>query len=170
MFKGGIILKPDLCYGCKKRPPLKKPETAQVNGFSILIKPFGLLCIDCLKEELSNKFEQLENQEQRFVKEKNGTIEIDWKIINGLAEESQGFAYDVLLAMDILSLLTEGNWQILAYGGMMLNPRRFHSVLYFKKEQDVIDFATATLNNTWYTWEIQHIPKVIKRSDIMGHK
>jgi len=163
-------LEPNLCYGCKKRAPLKKPETAQVNGFSIRIEPFGLLCVDCLKEGLRDDFKHLKKRGKEFIKKRDGTIKINWKIIDRLEEESQNFAYDVLLAMDILSLSDEGNWQILADGGIILNPRRFQSALYFENKQDVIDFATATLNNTLYSWEIQYIPKVITKSDIIGQK
>ena len=164
-------MKSDLCHGCKEKPPLEEPETARINGLSIRIEPFGLLCIDCLKESLRDDFKHLKKRGKEFIKKRDGTIKINWKIIDGLEEESQDFAYDVLLAMDILSLSTEGNWQILAGGGIMLNPRRFQLALYFKKEQDVIDFAKATLSNTLYYWEIQHIPKVITKSDItMGQK
>ena len=163
-------MKPDLCYGCKERPPLKEPETAKVNGLLIHIEPFSLLCIDCLKEKLIDEFEQLKKRGKEFVKERDGTIKVDWKIINGLEKESQNFAYDVLLNMNVLSLFGNDHWQILGDGGIILNPRHFQSVLYFKKEQDIIDFATATLNNTLYSWEIQHISKVITKSDIMGQK
>lgn len=163
-------MKPELCHECKEKPPLKKPETVEINGLLIRIEPFGLLCVDCLKKELSDKFEQLKKRGKEFVKEKDGTIEIDWKIIDRLEEESQDFAYDVLLAMDTLSLLTEGNWQVLTDSDIMLNPRCFQSVLYFKRERDVIDFATATLGNTLYYWEIQYVSKVITKSDAMGQK
>ena len=163
-------MKSNLCSGCKEKPPLKKPEITQINDFMLRIRPHGLLCIDCLKKELSDEFERLKEQGQGFIEKRDGIIKVDWKMIDRLEEESQGFAYDVLLAMDTLSLSTEGNWQILADGGIMLNPRRFHSVLYFKEEQDVIDFATATLNNTLYSWEVQYVPKVITKSDIIGQK
>ena len=163
-------MKPDLCHGCKGKPPLKEPETAQINGLLIRIEPFGLLCIDCLKESLKDDFKHLKERGKEFIKKRDETIEIDWEMINRLEEKSQGFAYDVLLAMDILSLSTEGNWQILADGGIILNPRHFQLALYFKKEQDVIDFAKETLSNTLYYWEIQHIPKVITKSDIIGQK
>jgi len=169
-------LNPNLCYGCKKKPPLKEPEIIQINGLLINIKPFGLLCIDCLKKGLRDDFEQLKKQGKEFVvKESNGTIAIDWKIIDRLEEESQNFAYDILLAMDIFSLSSERNWQILADGGIILNPRHFLP-LYFKKEQDAINFAAATLNRTLYSWalyslEKKQVLKVITKSEIiMGQK
>ncbi len=160
-------MKSDLCSRCKAKPQMKESEVIQINDLVFLIKPHYWLCIACLEKELRNKFEQLKEQGLEFVKKRDGVIKVDWKMIDGFEEESKNFAYDILLAMDTMSMSAEGNWQIFADSGIILNPRRFPFVLYFKKEQDVIDFATSTLSNTLYSWEIQHITKVFTKSDII---
>jgi len=155
------------CYKCKERPPLDKSAEIKVGHTKFYIKKSGL-CTDCLTKEFDAGFGRLAGKE--FVTKKDGAIEINWKMINGLEEEDQNFAYDVLIAMDILSLSIKDSWQIVAYGGIMLNPRHFLSILYFKKKQYAIDFAIAMLGNTLYSWEIQHITNVLTRPEIMGQK
>jgi hypothetical protein len=65
---------------------------------------------------------------------------------------------DVLMSLGVLSTKRMGNWEIITYSDIVLNPLFYRQIrLYFVHEEDVKKYANLKWADAHYGWEIRKI-------------
>ena len=154
-----------VCPKCDKDEILKEETQIKINGINFTINP-NMFCFSCSKKELIRKIDYLLKKEGQWYNVENDEIIVDWKKIEQLEEKYKDCAYEILIAMGVLSLSLEGNWIILA-GSISLNPRCSPFIVYFINKKHAIAFAQALLSRTLYHWEICSGINIISKTSII---
>ncbi|MCK4919358.1 MAG: hypothetical protein KAS01_03140 [Candidatus Pacebacteria bacterium] len=140
-----------ICTKCGKNKIPEEETQIQINGINFTINP-NMFCFSCSKEELIGKIDCLFKREKQWYTVENDEIVVDWKKIEKLEEKYKDCAYEILLAMGVLSFSDKNNWIILGPGSISLNPRCTF-IVYFVNKKHAIAFAQALLSRTLFNWE-----------------
>lgn len=160
------------CYRCKENEAKEKYGNISFSYQGMRVKIFrvGGLCKECAKAEWLEDFEK---NAKEFIDMVNGKPKVNWKRYHEYfkmrhSHDKKEKFHSLLVDLNILSSLAQGNWEIVAYGPIGISPRSFASYLYFIKKEDAIEFARLENGRTQYSWEIHHIDEVIPKQRVLN--
>ncbi len=148
------------CFLCKKNEAVGLKEISfMYEGIKFFFKEGPGTCEKCEKREAIRRFEEFG---RKFISLKDGKLKIDWKFYSeAYWHERDGHLVRILEDLGIFSRKSEGNWELVTSGVCWLNPIKFGSVLYFTREEDVIEFARLNYGRVSYPCSIRQIGKVL---------
>lgn len=137
------------------------------KGFHLVASKGGSECEDCSSCKKFTIMALDEYGDDLIVK--TDELVIDWNFY--LKEKNKRFSKvewldDILVALGILSVCSENNWEIAGGGMTNMGPSSY----YFTRENDAREYARLKFSDTLWNWEIRHISKVIKKSDVINNK
>lgn len=139
------------------------------KGFGLITTRGGSECEDC---SFGKKIivAAIDEYGDYLIIKTDANLVINWDFY--LKEKSKRFSKveflsEILVALEILSVYSENNWEIVADGSRIINPRYYSSTLYFTKECDVKEYVKLEFPDTLWHWEIRRISQVIKKGDII---
>lgn len=160
-----------LCFLCKEKEAGEPQNISfDYNGFGPTIFKNELTCAECTKQEWIEKFKK---HGQNLVRLEKGEIKVNWKVFSA-AQKGRDWLkraetmIDILISLGILSSKSEGNWEIVNEEALGLNPRIHNRYLFFRRQEDVLEFARLNFAFTIVNWEIRHIAdEVLKKERVL---
>lgn len=136
--------------------------TIVLEGVEFSIKRGVMKCDSCTCREF---LENLNSGCAGLFSVVNGSLKVNWEMYVSRCcrdENHSMFSY-LLHDIGVFSLEAQGNWCIVADGGVFLNPRLTCSILYFTRREDAIRFSQLRLKNTLYSWSICQYGEVLTK-------
>ncbi len=152
----------DKCIYCKKKKAAEpKTVSFEYGGFKFFSFKDGSTCEECEKKEVIRRFNEFG---RKFISLKDGKVKVNWKFFNEAhRHESDNHLIRILQDMGIFSYKSEGNWELVSPGVCWLGPVKSGGVLYFTREEDIVEFARLNYARAHYSCSIRQIGKVISR-------
>jgi len=153
------------CYKCKKESGGPKDIEFSHKGFKFSVYKSGMRCPECEAEEYRELFDRLVEEED-FIRGTPENLEVNWERYCNIrrSDNTKDRMADLLRALGIFSLKSEGNWYIVADMGINLNPPVPFARVFFVRLKDAVDYACMEYANTLYGWEIRHIDEVMPKN------
>lgn len=137
------------------------------KGLNMTATKTGSECEDCSFDR-RNIIESIDKYAERLIDRGLG-IKINWDFYCEFMGEEHGensqSLSDILVALGYFSIDPENNWMI-TDGSININPSWHSSPLYFTSGLNALIYAKLKFSDTMYNWDIRHISRVIKKSDI----
>jgi len=120
-------------------------------------------CAECKRKRCMKFFD---NFGKHFIDlDEHKNVIVNWLLC--LEREQMTKTAELLAALKVLSLCSEGNWLILDNRGQSMNPSTSFQHLYFTRREDALEYARLKFSDTGHSWEIVHIDKTISREDVV---
>jgi len=136
-------------------------------GYLFSVFKSGLECSECVKKKFIKLFKEF--GEDLIIKNDSG-ININWHLFTEIEKQARQGTYRgdqfiamkrILISLGILSVRSEGNYEIVESVGIRLNPSTLAVSLYFTQEKDAILYMQYKYRNSQFSFEIRKIGKVI---------
>ncbi len=104
-----------------------------------------------------------------FLFGESSSLKVNWGMYDDAkrqrrGEEKIGVFNALLESIGILSIEPQGNWQVMAHGGINCNPSSPFLPYYFTRREDVLVYARLEMKSAQYPWKIFQYGEVIKAS------
>lgn len=134
-----------------------------VNGKSFKLKlDAKSVCEVCAEEEFLVNFDKF----NKYIKLHGEEVYVDWKNYPKLDKEVKAGLSKILVTLGILAYESQHNWEIVGKGNN-LNPKIQGQILYFRRKEDVLNFASSYCWNS-YPCEVRRISKTIKQDEFIS--
>ncbi len=161
----------NLCYNCKKNRAGKPGHMTSFvfQMMEVNVCNIGGFCIECVKNEWIDNFKR--NAED-FISVVSGKLKVDWPEYSkhfkmGRFHDQKESFHSILVNLGILSREAKGNWEVVTYGPIGLNPRAHMAYFYFIHKEDAVEFSRLEKARTAFGWEIHHIDEVISEEEVL---
>lgn len=135
------------------------------KGFDLVATRMGSECDDCSFDRKCT-IKAFDEYGDDLIIKTDANLVINWDFY--LEEKSERFSKveflsKILIALEILSVYSENNWEI-ASGVGNVGPSSY----FFTRDEDARKYAKLKFSDTLWNWEIRHISEVIKKSDVLN--
>lgn len=135
------------------------------KGFGLIATRAGSECEDCSFDK-KRIVAAIDEYGDDLIIKTDANLVINWDFY--LEEKSKRFSKveflsEILIALEILSVYSENNWEI-SSGVGNIGPSSY----FFMRAEDARKYAKLKFSDTLWNWEIRHISGVIKRSDVLN--